>query len=82
MDEQFDIPVIYKGEEHLFKGELLAYTYSYKIQVEVEENLVLFEQDDERTLRAIINPENFNEGKKIDVELLKCIGKAIEEILK
>ena len=82
MDEQFDIPVIYKGEELLFKGELLAYTYSYKIQVEVEENLVLFEPDDERNLRAIINPENFNEGKKIDVELLKCIGKAIEEILK
>ena len=82
MDEQFDIPVIYKGEELLFKGELLAYTYSYKIQVEVEENLVLFEPDDERNLRAIINPENFNEGKEIDVELLKCIGKAIEEILK
>ena len=82
MDEQFDIPVIYKGEELLFKGELLAYTYIYKIQVEVEENLVLFEPDDERNLRAIINPENFNEGKEIDVELLKCIGKAIEEILK
>ncbi|MEJ7823445.1 MAG: hypothetical protein WKF85_14065 [Chitinophagaceae bacterium] len=82
MDEPFDIPVTYKGEELLFKGELLAYTYSYKIQVEVDGNLVLFEPDDERNLRAMINPENFNEGKKIDVELLKCIGKSLEEILK
>lgn len=82
MEEQFDIPVLYKGEELLFKGELLAYRYCYKIQVDVDGNLVLFEPDDERNLRAMINPENFNEGKKIDVELLKCIGKAIEEILK
>lgn len=82
MDELFDIPVTYKGKDLLFKGELLAYTYSYKIQVEVDGNLVLFEPDDERNLRAMINPENFNEGKKIDIELLKCIGKAIEEILK
>jgi hypothetical protein len=82
MDDQFDIPVFYKGEELLFEGELLAYSYSYKIQVEVNGTMVLFEPDDERNLRAIINPENFNEGKKIDVELLKCIGKGIEEILK
>ena len=82
MEEQFDIPVVYKGEELLFKGELLAFLYSYKIQVGVNGNFVLFEPDDERNLRAMINPENFNEGNKIDVELLKCIGKAIEEILK
>ena len=54
MNESFDIPVIYKGEEILFNGELLAYGYSYKIQVDVNGSIVLFEPDEEK-----INSKSF-----------------------
>ena len=80
MDESFDIPVVYKGHELLFKGELLAYGYSYKIQVEVNGYIILFEPDEERNFRATINPENVQDGTKIDIELLKCIGDFLEKV--
>ena|ERR1035437_6651024 len=81
MSETFDIPVVYKGQEHLLKAELLAYGYSYKIQVDVNGQIVLFEPDEERNFRAIINPNNFEKFKNVDVELLKVIGEALEKIL-
>ena len=80
MDESFDIQVVYKGQELLFKGELLAYGYSYKIQVEVNGSIILFEPDEERNFRATINPENIQDGTKIDIELLKCIGDFLEKV--
>ena len=81
MDE-FDIPVKYKGDELVFSSKLLAYTYSYKIQVDVNETVVLFERDDERNLRAIISPDTAQDDSNVDVELLKCISSALEGILK
>ena len=80
MDESFDIPVVYKGQKLLFKGELLAYGYSYKIKVEVNGSIILFEPDEERNFRATINPENVQDGTKIDIELLKCIGDFLEKV--
>ena len=80
MDKSFEIPVVYKGQELLFKGELLVYGYSYKIQVEVNGSLILFEPDEERNFRATINSENVQDGTKIDIELLKYIGVFLEKI--
>ena len=80
MDESFDIQVVYKGHELLFKGELLAYGYSYKIQVEVNGSIILFEPDEERNFRATTNPENGQDRTKIDIELLKCIGDFLEKV--
>jgi hypothetical protein len=55
--------------------------FTYKIKVEVNGQEVLFEPDEERNYRAIGNPEKLASGK-IDVELIKAIGGAIEAILK
>lgn len=81
MDELFDIPVVYKGKELLFRGGLLAYSYSYKIQVEVEGILFFFEPDDEKNLRATVEHEKINAAQKIDIELLKSIGASLQNIL-
>lgn len=80
MSEIFDIPVVYKGKEIHFSAELLAYTYSYKIQVDIHEVLVLYEYDDEKNLRATIDPSQKN-ADKADKELIKLVAEAIEKIL-
>ena len=41
-----------------------------------------FEPDEEGTYRAVINYEEINNSKNIDVELLKEISKSIEAIVK
>lgn len=81
MNESFDIPVIYKGEEILFKGELLAYGYSYKIQVDVNGSIVLFEPDEEKKYRAVIPYGEIGNNKNVDAGLLKNIAAKLEELL-
>ncbi len=47
MEEIFDLPVLYKGEELLFPAKLLLMGYIYKFRVNVDWINVIFEQDDE-----------------------------------
>jgi hypothetical protein len=82
MTDEFDIPVDYKDQEHVFKARLLNFGYTYKIQVEVNGIDVLLEPDEERNYRAVIAPE-FLEGKhKIDADLLQAIVTTIESATK
>ena len=62
MDEPFDLPVTYKGEELLFPFELLMLGYTHKFQVEVNGQTILFEPDEERNDRAVVNAEQ--DGKQ------------------
>jgi hypothetical protein len=80
MDEPFDLPVLFKGEEHLFTSELQHIGYTHRILVDVYGTEVSFEPDEERNYRAILDPEKINQ--KLSVELLKAIAQAIEEIVK
>ena len=82
MSDSFKIPVTYKGKELLFDAEFLKYAYSYKIQVDVNGTIVLFERDYENNFRAMMPYEEIGKKENIDVELLKVIGNALEEILK
>ena len=81
MDEPFELPVTYKGKELLFPARLLMLGYTHTFQVDVHGQEVLFEPDEERKYRAVIDPEQV-ESSKIDVELLKAIADAIEIILR
>ena len=81
MNEPFELPVTYKGKELLFPAQLLMLGYTHKFQVQVNGQEVLFEPDEERTYRAVVDPEQVEESK-IDVVLLKAIAEAIEEIIK
>jgi hypothetical protein len=82
MDEPFEIPVHYKGQDLHFSSRLLLSGYTHKIEVDVNGNPIQFEPDEERNYRAIVDAEKVKTNQKIDIELLKAIAQAIESILK
>src|SRR5215210_9211350 len=81
MEDTFDIPVTYKGKDLTFPSTLLVFGYTYKISVEVNGTEVLYEPDEERNYRAVIDPEKMEGMKRIDKELLKAIAGAINQFL-
>jgi hypothetical protein len=82
MNDNFEIPVSYKGKEHLFPASLITSAYTYKIQVEVYGKLISFEPDEERSFRAVIGIEDLHDTGKIDKVLLQEIAHSIESIVK
>lgn len=82
MEEQFDLPVEYKGVQHSFKSTLFVFGYTHKIQINVNGVIILFEPDEERKYRAVVNDLEANSNKKIDIELLKKISETLEGFLK
>lgn len=81
MYEPFQIPVTYKGKDFSFPSNLLKFGYIHKIKVDVFSNDILLERDEDGNFRAVMDPERL-ESNKIEVDLLKAISEAIEEILK
>lgn len=80
MQEPFDVPVSYKGEEILFPAELQPTGYTYRFLVNVYGVSVIFEPDEERAFRAVVEPEKLN--KRITMELLQAIAETLHEVLK
>ena len=81
-EEGFDLPVNIKGQEIQFPARLLQFSYSYKIEVDLYDTLVLFEPDESRNWRAVKDPAGPEGNKKITNELLGAVVKSIEEITK
>ncbi|MEP6514303.1 MAG: hypothetical protein ABJA79_10555 [Parafilimonas sp.] len=82
MQEEFELLVDYNGHEYLFKATLNVYGYTHKIMVDVNGQPIIFEPDEERNYRAVLDYDDINNGKKFDIDLLKKIAESIEEILK
>jgi hypothetical protein len=78
-DEQFELPVEYKGQQLLLKASSLVTGYTHKFMVKVDGQEVIFEPDEERTYRAIIPYDYIGKKKDMDIELLKSIAAAIEQ---
>jgi len=81
MDEQFDLPIQYKGDHLIFKGALIVHGYTHKFNVDVNGQTIVFEPDEERNYRAVINPLDLESHKNIDIGLLKIIAEALWEIV-
>ncbi len=79
-DDQFLIPVTYKGVVKSFPASMRVFGYTHRFEVDVDGTLVYFERDEEGNYRALIPPEE--KGKVPPVELLQAIGLSIEAILK
>ena len=79
INEPFDLPVEYQGKEMMFPARLAKRGYSYKIHVEVEGHEVIFELDEERNFRAIVES---GDKRPIRVEIIKAIGEALEKHLR
>ena len=82
MDEDFEMPVTYKNQELIFIAKFIQYGYSYKFEVDVNGILVFFEPDEERKLRAIIDPTSNNANRKIDKELIELIMESLTGMMK
>ena len=78
MDHHFSIPVTHGGVEMQFETRVQVWAYGRRFYVSVEGVEVLFEQDEEGSIRAILPPE---ERVKIPAkELLQEIAAVITEI--
>lgn len=83
MNELFDIPVFYNGQDLSFKAGLLRYGYTHRIIVTVSDSDVVFEPDEEGNYRALNDqPESSRTRKDLDFGLLQAIAEAIEAIVK
>lgn len=82
MDEGFEIPVLYKDKECLFPVQLVSFGWTHRIEVDVYDTMVYFERDEEGEWRALLPAEDIEANKTLDLELVKAIAGAIENILK
>jgi hypothetical protein len=80
MEEDFRIPVSHNGKEHLFAASLQQTGYTYRILVDVEGVQVLFEPDEEKNFRALLDPDA--QSDTIDISLISAIAYALETIVK
>lgn len=74
--EAFELPVQFKGHERLLPARLVRFGYSYRIYVQAGDAEILFEPDEERNFRAMV--EDAVARDKIDVELIRAIVEALE----
>ncbi len=78
-EEPFELPLTFKGSELLLPAKLIQMGYTYKIFVTANEQEIIFEPDEERNLRAIIEQPN---SKNNSMELIKAIGEALNHHFK
>lgn len=81
MDEPFELPVLYKGEDLFLPAQLKHYGYTYRFAVRVQNQEILFERDEEQQYRTLIDVDAIQDAK-IDVGLLQAIAAGIEGVLK
>lgn len=82
MNESFDLPVPFKGETYMFSSKLLQQGYNHKFLVVINGQPVYFEPDEERNYRAIIETADLKTNMELNLELLKAVARAIEDIIK
>jgi hypothetical protein len=82
MTQDFDLPVSYRGKELLFPAALQVSRFSHQFLVDVYGLEILFEPDEERNYRAMLDPELLDKNRKIDAELLQAITEATKAVLK
>lgn len=80
MEEKFNLPVKYKGEERDFEVKLIASGYIHKFHVDADGVGVFFEPDEERQYRAVLDQEALEKNIKPNEDLIRRIGEQIEEL--
>lgn len=82
MDEDFELPVYFKGNQLMLQARLLRFGYTYRIEVDVEELKISFEKDDEQNWRALLSHVALEQHKTVNIDLLQAIVAAIDDVLK
>jgi hypothetical protein len=82
MDYDLEVPVTYKNQEMIFYAKFIQFGHSYKFEVDVNGILVLFEPDEERNFKVIMDPSIEHGNHKIDKELIQLIAETLVAMLK
>ena len=80
MDEIFEIPVLYRGQERSFSATLRMQGYVRQFLVDVEGIDIIFECDEEENYRALLEESQLDKNQKLDVSLLKAIAQVLEAV--
>ena len=80
MDESFTISIFYQGGEHSYEARLVTVGYTHRFFVMINGMEVIYEPDEERNYRAILNEIDQVKVKDTDVELIKAVGDKIQEL--
>ena len=80
--EEFELPVIYKGQERMLPASLQVTGYTHRFIVEINGQSIIFEPDEERNYRALLSNEDVNNNLPIDRELVKAIMESINSNFK
>lgn len=75
----FELPVVYRGEELLVPAKLVRFGYTYKIFVELDGREIIFEPDEERNLRAVMEGHG---SETIPIEKISAVGAALDRYLR
>jgi hypothetical protein len=75
--DTFILKFEYAGKPHILEVEYWTRHYKIVYKVVVEECEIVFEDDEEGTLRAIVNQDNCNH--KLEPGLVEDIARRIEE---
>ncbi len=80
MDEAFAITGSVQGKEYSFDARLVMIGYTHKFIVLINGLEVVYETDEERQYRAVLNESDQGKVKDCDVELIKAVANKIESI--
>lgn len=78
MSDKFQLPVLHQGEEFEFETRVETWRYGRRFYVTVGETTILFEEDEEKNIRAIL-PEG-ETGKTPGRHLVESISHSVEEL--
>lgn len=81
MDQEFEIPLTYRGQELLVPAQLRVQGYSYRIETLVQGTALYFERDDAGDFRAIVPPETPAETRLPDTALVQAVAEALTALL-
>jgi hypothetical protein len=79
--EHVNLTIEFKGKVHHYTAALSKYGYTYRILVKIEELEVNFEPDEEGHFRAIIDEDEKEKHKAVDVQLIQAIATDLETAL-
>jgi hypothetical protein len=80
MEDEYILPVTYKGKDLAFPLRIIPQGYTYKFLVVLDEATVIFERDDQGELRALLQDPELNEGKLPETGLLAALSEVLEVI--
>jgi hypothetical protein len=80
MDELFSITLGYRGREYSFEARLVTVGYTHKFLVMINGIEVIYEPDEERNYRALLNEVDQAKVRDVDRELIKVVGDKIQSI--